>query len=106
MFDAVAIPDCIDYMATEEDLQCAIQTAAVHLKPGGVLLVVAKPEETFRNNNFAYFGEKDGVHVEIGGRVKDLPGVRYHVIRGTLDAVGVDGRRKSRSKYGAKRPKA
>jgi small subunit ribosomal protein S12 len=40
-----------------------------------------------------------------GGRVKDLPGVRYHVIRGTLDAVGVDGRRKSRSKYGAKRPK-
>ena len=41
-----------------------------------------------------------------GGRVKDLPGVRYHVIRGTLDAVGVEGRRKSRSKYGAKRPKA
>ncbi len=41
-----------------------------------------------------------------GGRVKDLPGVRYHVIRGTLDAVGVEGRRKSRSKYGAKRPKS
>ena len=41
-----------------------------------------------------------------GGRVKDLPGVRYHVIRGTLDAIGVDGRRQSRSKYGAKRPKA
>lgn len=40
-----------------------------------------------------------------GGRVKDLPGVRYHVIRGTLDAMGVEGRRKSRSKYGAKRPK-
>ncbi len=40
-----------------------------------------------------------------GGRVKDLPGVRYHVIRGTLDAIGVEGRRKSRSKYGAKRPK-
>ena len=40
-----------------------------------------------------------------GGRVKDLPGVRYHVIRGTLDAVGVAGRRQSRSKYGAKRPK-
>ena len=40
-----------------------------------------------------------------GGRVKDLPGVRYHVIRGTLDAVGVQGRRRSRSKYGAKRPK-
>ena len=40
-----------------------------------------------------------------GGRVKDLPGVRYHVIRGTLDAVGVDGRRRGRSKYGTKRPK-
>ena len=40
-----------------------------------------------------------------GGRVKDLPGVRYHIIRGTLDASGVSQRRKSRSKYGAKRPK-
>ena len=40
-----------------------------------------------------------------GGRVKDLPGVRYHVIRGTLDAVGVEGRHTSRSKYGAKRPR-
>ena len=39
-----------------------------------------------------------------GGRVKDLPGVRYHVVRGTLDTVGVDGRRQGRSKYGAKRP--
>ena len=41
-----------------------------------------------------------------GGRVKDLPGVRYHVVRGTLDTVGVSGRKQSRSKYGAKRPKA
>jgi small subunit ribosomal protein S12 len=40
-----------------------------------------------------------------GGRVKDLPGVRYHIIRGTLDSVGVQNRKKSRSKYGAKRPK-
>jgi small subunit ribosomal protein S12 len=40
-----------------------------------------------------------------GGRVKDLPGVRYHVVRGTLDSVGVAGRKQSRSKYGAKRPK-
>ena len=40
------------------------------------------------------------------GRVKDLPGVRYHIIRGTLDAQGVNGRMRSRSKYGAKRPKA
>jgi small subunit ribosomal protein S12 len=41
-----------------------------------------------------------------GGRVRDLPGVRYHIIRGTLDALGVDGRKQGRSKYGAKRPKA
>lgn len=41
-----------------------------------------------------------------GGRVKDLPGVRYHVIRGTLDSVGVSDRKQGRSKYGAKRPKA
>src|SRR4028118_1173770 len=40
-----------------------------------------------------------------GGRVKDLPGVRYHVVRGTLDAVGVQGRKQGRSKYGAKRPR-
>ncbi len=40
-----------------------------------------------------------------GGRVKDLPGVRYHVVRGTLDSVGVANRKQSRSKYGAKRPK-
>ena len=41
-----------------------------------------------------------------GGRVKDLPGVRYHVVRGTLDAMGVDGRVQQRSKYGSKRPKS
>jgi small subunit ribosomal protein S12 len=41
-----------------------------------------------------------------GGRVKDLPGVRYHIIRGTLDAAGVNDRKQGRSKYGAKRPKA
>jgi small subunit ribosomal protein S12 len=41
-----------------------------------------------------------------GGRVKDLPGVRYHILRGTLDTAGVDKRMQSRSKYGAKRPKA
>ena len=40
-----------------------------------------------------------------GGRVKDLPGVRYHIVRGTLDSVGVNDRRQGRSKYGAKRPK-
>ena len=41
-----------------------------------------------------------------GGRVKDLPGVRYHIIRGTMDTTGVDGRKQARSKYGTRRPKA
>ena len=40
-----------------------------------------------------------------GGRVKDLPGIRYHVVRGTLDSVGVEARRNGRSKYGAKKPR-
>jgi small subunit ribosomal protein S12 len=49
--------------------------------------------------------QEHSVVVIRGGRVKDLPGVRYHIVRGTLDASGVADRRKSRSKYGAKRPK-
>jgi ubiquinone/menaquinone biosynthesis C-methylase UbiE len=64
-FDVVAIPDSIDYMTSLDDLLQAIQTAAAHLKTGGVLLVVAKTEETFQNNNFAYTGEKDGVHMTL-----------------------------------------
>ena len=64
-FDAVVIPDSIDYMASRQDLQQAIQTAVMHLKTGGVLLVVAKTEEIFRNNNFAYSGLKDGIHVTL-----------------------------------------
>ena len=47
-----------------------------------------------------------GIVLVRGGRVKDLPGVRYHIVRGTLDATGVEKRRVSRSKYGVKRPKA
>ncbi|MBN1120638.1 MAG: class I SAM-dependent methyltransferase [Anaerolineae bacterium] len=64
-FDAVVIPDSIDYMTSLDDLRQAIQTAVMHLKMGGVLLVVAKTEETFQNNNFAYTGEKDGIHVTL-----------------------------------------
>jgi len=64
-FDVVAIPDSIDYMVSIDDLQRAIQTAVVHLRFGGVLLVVAKTREIFQNNNFAYTGEKDGIHVTL-----------------------------------------
>lgn len=64
-FDAVIIPDSIDYMVTRDDLDAALQTAALHLRPGGAILVVAKPAETFRDNNFAYVGEREGVHVTV-----------------------------------------
>ena len=64
-FDCVVIPDSIDYMLTLDDLNQAIQTAALHLNPGGVLLIVCKPEETFHNNNFAYTGEKGETHVTL-----------------------------------------
>ena len=59
LFDAVAIPDCINYMTSLDDLRRAVKTAARHLKPGGVLLVVGKTSETFQNNNFVYTGEKN-----------------------------------------------
>lgn len=64
-FDAVIIPDSIDYMASAEDLGKAIRTAALHLKPGGVLLISGKTKENFRNNNFAYTGESGDVHITV-----------------------------------------
>lgn len=64
-FDAVVIPDSIDYMASEADLRMAIERAAMHLRPGGVLLVVGKTRETFRDNNFAYTGERGDLHVTL-----------------------------------------
>jgi ubiquinone/menaquinone biosynthesis C-methylase UbiE len=64
-FDAVAIPDSIDYMATKADLCRALDTAVAHLRPGGVLLVVGKTREIFRDNNFAYTGEQGDVHVTV-----------------------------------------
>ena len=50
--------------------------------------------------------QEDSIVLVRGGRVRDLPGVRYHLVRGAMDAAGVDGRKQRRSKYGAKRPKA
>ncbi len=64
-FDAVVIPDSIDYIATRGGLQQVIQTAALHLRTGGVLLIVCSTAEQFRNNNFVYTGEKDDVHVTL-----------------------------------------
>lgn len=64
-FDAVAIPDSIDYMSSLQELQMAIGTAVAHVKPGGVLLVVAKTREIFNDNNFAYSGEQGDLHVTL-----------------------------------------
>jgi small subunit ribosomal protein S12 len=80
-------------------------------KPNSALRKVAKVRLTNGFEVIAYIpGEghnlqEHSIVLVRGGRVKDLPGVRYHIVRGSLDALGVEKRRRSRSKYGAKRPK-
>jgi small subunit ribosomal protein S12 len=80
-------------------------------KPNSALRKVAKVRLTNGQEVIAYIpGEghnlqEHSIVLVRGGRVKDLPGVRYHIVRGSLDSLGVDGRRRGRSKYGAKRPK-
>ena len=80
-------------------------------KPTSALRKVARVRLTNGYEVTAYIGgeghnlQEHSVVMIRGGRVKDLPGVRYHIVRGSLDTAGVDGRRQGRSKYGAKRPK-
>jgi small subunit ribosomal protein S12 len=80
-------------------------------KPNSALRKVAKVRLTNGYEVISYIGgeghnlQEHSVVLIRGGRVKDLPGVRYHIVRGTLDSAGVNDRRQSRSKYGAKRPK-
>jgi ubiquinone/menaquinone biosynthesis C-methylase UbiE len=64
-FDCVVIPDSIDYMVTLDDFKQVIHTSAIHLKSDGVLLIVGKTKETFKNNNFAYMGENGDTHVTL-----------------------------------------
>jgi len=81
-------------------------------KPNSALRKVAKVRLTNGFEVIGYIGgeghnlQEHSVVLIRGGRVKDLPGVRYHVVRGSLDTQGVKDRKQSRSKYGAKRPKA
>ena len=81
-------------------------------KPNSALRKVAKVRLTNGFEIISYIGgeghnlQEHSVVLVRGGRVKDLPGVRYHIVRGSLDASGVNGRNKSRSKYGTKKPKA
>lgn len=80
-------------------------------KPNSALRKVAKVRLTNGTEVIAYIPDEGhnlqehSIVLVRGGRVKDLPGVRYHIVRGTLDALGVEKRRRSRSKYGVKRPK-
>ncbi|MDH5642562.1 MAG: 30S ribosomal protein S12 [Gemmatimonadota bacterium] len=80
-------------------------------KPNSALRKVARVRLTNGFEVTSYIGgeghnlQEHSIVLIRGGRVKDLPGVRYHIVRGTLDASGVQDRRQGRSKYGAKRPK-
>nr|YP_008474539.1 ribosomal protein S12 [Marsilea crenata]YP_008474587.1 ribosomal protein S12 [Marsilea crenata]AGI51531.1 ribosomal protein S12 [Marsilea crenata]AGI51550.1 ribosomal protein S12 [Marsilea crenata] len=80
-------------------------------KPNSALRKVARVRLTSKFEVTAYIpgighnSQEHSVVLVRGGRVKDLPGVRYHIVRGALDAVGVKDRRKGRSKYGVKKPK-
>ena len=80
-------------------------------KPNSALRKVARVRLSNGKEITAYIGgeghnlQEHSIVLVRGGRVRDLPGVRYHVIRGTLDSTGVNNRKQGRSKYGAKRPK-
>ncbi|MBI4370064.1 MAG: 30S ribosomal protein S12 [Elusimicrobia bacterium] len=81
-------------------------------KPNSALRKVARVKLTSHIEVTAYIPgighnlQEHAIVLVRGGRVKDLPGVRYHIVRGVYDCAGVEGRRQGRSKYGAKRPKA
>ena len=102
----------IDQSSPQKRGVCTTVKTMTPKKPNSALRKVARVRLT---NGMEVWGYIPGVGHNLqehsvvmvrGGRVKDLPGVRYHIIRGTLDTQGVNGRMQGRSKYGAKRPKA
>ena len=90
---------------------CMQVTTRTPKKPNSAMRKIARVRLTNGIEVTAYIGgeghnlQEHSVVMIRGGRVKDLPGVRYHIVRGTLDTAGVNDRRQARSKYGAKRPK-
>lgn len=90
---------------------CLLVKTVTPKKPNSALRKVARVRLSNGKEVTAYIPGVDhnlqehSIVLVRGGRVRDLPGVRYHIVRGTLDATGVEGRRQSRSKYGAKTPK-
>ena len=90
---------------------CLIVKTQTPKKPNSALRKVARVRLTNGKEVTAYIPgidhnlQEHSIVLVRGGRVKDLPAVRYHIVRGTLDTIGVDGRKNGRSKYGVKRPK-
>lgn len=104
--------EVIDLASPQKRGVCTTVKTMTPKKPNSALRKVARVRLT---NGMEVWGYIPGVGHNLqehsvvmvrGGRVRDLPGVRYHIIRGTLDTQGVNGRKQARSKYGAKRPKA
>ncbi len=91
---------------------CMQVTTRPPKKPNSAMRKIARVRLTNGIEVTAYIGgeghnlQEHSVVLIKGGRVRDLPGVRYHIIRGALDSLGVEGRKQARSKYGAKTPKA
>lgn len=102
----------IDQSAPQKRGVCTKVTTTNPKKPNSALRKIARVRLTNGLEATTYIPgighnlQEHSVVLIRGGRVRDLPGVRYHIVRGTLDAQGVEARRQSRSKYGAKRPKA
>ena len=92
-----------DLSAPQKRGVCTAVRTSTPKKPNSALRKIARVRLT---NGIGHNLQEHSVVMIRGGRVKDLPGVRYHIIRGTLDTQGVSGRMQARSKYGAKRPKA
>ncbi|MCI8880021.1 MAG: 30S ribosomal protein S12 [Clostridiaceae bacterium] len=101
-----------DQSAPQKRGVCTTVKTMTPKKPNSALRKIARVKLTNQMEVSAYIPgighnlQEHSVVMVRGGRVKDLPGVRYHIIRGTLDTQGVANRRQARSKYGAKRPKA
>ncbi len=90
---------------------CLLVKTVTPKKPNSALRKVARVRLSNGKEVTAYIGgidhnlQEHSIVLVRGGRVRDLPGVRYHIVRGALDTLGVEGRRQGRSKYGAKKPK-
>jgi small subunit ribosomal protein S12 len=101
----------VDYGSPFKRGVCIKVTTTTPKKPNSALRKIARVRLTNGQEVTAYIPgighnlQEHSVVMIRGGRVKDLPGIRYHIVRGILDSAGVEGRKQQRSKYGAKRPK-